>query len=168
MRALRGSLLAASSAALASTAHAAADGGLPDASGTVVLTALIGWTATSLADKVRGPLGILAMLGAAQLLMHLVLTALNTHPGAGNHVDPIAMTSAHVVATLLTAVLLAHAERGLLLATAALRRLLPVLWSPPVPSVPISTVVHPAAAGARAVDVLLRRVCARRGPPVHS
>jgi hypothetical protein len=80
MRVVRGGLLAISSAALAVSAHVLADGGLPDAAMTVLLTVLIGWTATALAAKTRGPVPTVAVLGAGQLVMHVVLSTLATHP----------------------------------------------------------------------------------------
>ena len=46
---MRGALIAGSSAALAVSAHALADGGVPDAPLTLLLTVMIGWTATALA-----------------------------------------------------------------------------------------------------------------------
>lgn len=167
LRATRGSLLAGSSAALAVSAHIAADGGLPDPALTAFLTVLIGWMATSLADRFTGVIGILGTLTVAQTLMHTVLTVLSEHPGAAVAVDPVAMTLAHAGATVVTAVLLGHAERGLLLIAASLRRLLPVMFSPaPPPSGPIAPV---AAAVVNAhVEIVLRRLYARRGPPRYS
>ncbi|MGH2604886.1 MAG: hypothetical protein ACRDJ9_36510, partial [Dehalococcoidia bacterium] len=154
----------------ACTAHAAAGGGMPDASLTVVLTAIVAWASASLADRARGTLGIMATLGAAQLLMHLVLSVLNQHHHHGVVIDPAAMTLAHVLATVLTAVLVARAEDGLILVAASLRRrrLLPTRWSLPAPSTPRRTFVAAPKAGAGILDVLLSRVCAPRGPPLTS
>ncbi|WP_020669001.1 hypothetical protein [Amycolatopsis nigrescens] len=166
-------MLAVSAAALAVTAHAAAGGGVPDVSLTLLLTVLIGWVATSLAGRTRGLPGILAVLGAAQLIMHLVLTELMGHSGhSGLGVPPAGlMTLAHVLATAGTALLLAHAERMLLAVAAGLRLLLPVLWRhAPVPHGPARALpgVPDAAPGHLEMSVLLRRVCARRGPPACS
>jgi hypothetical protein len=172
LRVVRGGLLAFSSAALAVSAHALAGAGLPDASMTVVLTILIGWIATALAGRTRGPLGALALLAPAQLLMHVVLGALMAHPGgpgtATGGVHGAAMTAAHAAATVLTAALVAHAESMLRIAVASLRLLLPVVWTPaPIPAAaPAPPLPH--RAGTDAVTVVLRRVRGRRGPPTPS
>ena len=163
---MRGCLLTTASAGLGTTAHALADGTLPDLPMTALLTALIGWTSTSLAHRTRGAVGILAILGSGQLAMHLVLTDLVGHghqaPGASN-----TMTTAHVLATILTAVVLARAETLLLLVEATLRLVLPTVHGPaPVPAGP-----RPATspqAGPRPLDLYFRRAHGRRGPPATS
>lgn len=168
-RALRGLLLAASSAVLAASAHVSADGVLPNPALTVVLTAIIGWVGTALADRTRGILGLLTTLSAAQLLMHGMLTLADTHSGGGTATfDPTTMTAAHAVATVLTAVLVGYAERGIAVVTSSLRRLLPMAWSPqpapaPVPAQPVTT-----AADTGAFAIVLRHICGRRGPPLPS
>jgi hypothetical protein len=161
---LRGGLLALCSAGLAITAHALADGGLPDTSLTLVLTALIGWTGAALAEKTKGPLGVLAVLGVAQLAMHLVLTELMGHMSAPRP----EMYLAHAAATVVTAGLLAHAESMTRLAVARLWLLLPVVWRPaPVAAGP-DLVPVPPPADTPTLSVLLRRVHGRRGPPLPS
>ncbi|PXY32736.1 hypothetical protein BAY60_05285 [Prauserella muralis] len=164
MRQARGVLLSLASAALAVSAHALADGELPHLSTTVVLTALIGWVSTAAADKTRGLPGILLVLGGAQLVTHLVLAELSGHAAGGP-----AMTASHVAATACTALLLAHAESMLLTAVSALRLLLPVAWTPaPVGAPAVRRAVVRPAGGEPVVDVLLRRVHRRRGPPALS
>ncbi|SFJ56705.1 hypothetical protein SAMN05421835_106271 [Amycolatopsis sacchari] len=161
-RVARGALLALSSAGLAITAHALADGGLPDTALTLLLTALIGWIGSALAERTRGPLGVLAVLGTAQLAMHLVLTGLMDHGTA----TP-GMYLAHAVATALTAGLLSHAESMLRVGVARLWLLLPVVWHPaPVAAGPVPVPVP--APDVPLVSVLLRRVHGRRGPPARS
>ncbi|WP_342668905.1 hypothetical protein [Amycolatopsis taiwanensis] len=160
---MRGVLLTFSNAGLAITAHTLAGGGLPDTSLTLVLTGLLGWIGAALAEKTKGPLGVLTVLATAQLGMHLVLGGLMDHltPSAG-------MILTHAAATSVTAFLLAHAESMLLAAAAGLLLILPVVWRPaPVP---------PGAAGVPVrspgdtplLSVLLRRVHGRRGPPARS
>ncbi|QWF80339.1 hypothetical protein [Amycolatopsis sp. CA-230715] len=167
LRVARGTLLAASSAALAVSAHAFADGGLPDTALTVLLTLLIGWVATGLTDRTTGPLGAFAVLGAGQLVMHVVLSDLMDH--GTSQVDGAVMTAAHVVATGIAAVLVATAESMLRTAVAALRLLLPTVWRPaPVPSGPVQATAARPSADCPHVGVVLRRVCARRGPPLPS
>lgn len=171
IRAARGWLLAVSSAVLTLTAHAAADGELPDPSLAVAIAGLIGWTFTALADRPRGcQLGIIVTLAAGQLVIHTALTLFDTHhnsPG-GPLVAPLTMLAAHAVATVLLAALIVGTERGLLAVVAGLQRLLPVVTvAAPVPAGQPPRVLVPAVAGTH-TDVLLRRVNARRGPPTHS
>lgn len=168
--ATRGVSLAVSAGALTVTAHRLADGGLPDPAMTVLLSGLFGWTATALARKARGPLATLGLLGAAQLVMHLLLTTLAGHhdmysmPGEG-----LGMVVAHTVATVLTALLLSRADRTLLSLLAALRAILPLLPGPlPVPVAPASLVPARTATPSHLVGVDLRRIRGRRGPPAFS
>jgi len=167
--ATRGALLAVSAGVLSVTAHRLADGGLPDPAMTVLLTGLFGWTAAALTRKARGPVATIALLGSAQLVMHLLLTTLAGHhdvyamPGTG-----LGMLTAHAVATVLTALLLARADAMLLTVLAVLRAILPRLLTPlPVPPAPALVPVR-ADAPSHVVDVDLRRIRGRRGPPVHS
>lgn len=145
---------------------------MPDVGLTVLLTLLVGWIGTTLADRTSGPLPLLGVLGAAQLTLHLLLDQLiHTHepalPAVG--VNGAAMTGAHTVATVLTALVLARAEAALLAIAAALRLALPVLRRPvPVPRAPVLPVAARPERAADPFDVLLRRVCARRGPPATS
>lgn len=160
---MRGGLLALASAGLAITAHALAGGGPPDTAMTLVLIGLVSWAGAALAEKTRGPVGVLAVLGTAQLAMHLVLSGLMAHamPSGG-------MLLTHAAATAATAVLLAHAETMLLVAAASVLLLLPVVWRPaPVRGGPAPLPVRPAG-DESAVSVLLRRIHRRRGPPARS
>ncbi|MQA11424.1 MAG: hypothetical protein GEU98_23305 [Pseudonocardiaceae bacterium] len=168
---MRGGLLAISSAALAVTAHAAGGGGLPDAGSTLVLTVLLGWVGTALADRTSGVLPILAVLGVSQLTLHVLLAEL-IHAHSAIPADPSngpAMTAAHAAATVLTGLALAGAESALIAVCATVRSLLPAPSRPaPVAHAPSAV---PVPRPERAVDpfeVLLRAVCARRGPPARS
>jgi hypothetical protein len=168
--ATRGISLAVCATALSVTAHRIADGGLPDPAMTVLLAGLFGWTTTALARKARGTIATITLLGAAQLVMHLLLTTLAGHhdmyamPGSTG----LGMVTAHAVATVLTALLLAHADAMLLAVLAVLRAILPRLLTPlPVPAAPASVPVRVDAPG-HLVGVDLRRIRGRRGPPVHS
>jgi len=168
--ATRGVSLAVCATALSVTAHRIADGGLPDPAMTVLLAGLFGWTTTALARKARGTTATLALLGAAQLVMHLLLTTLAGHHDmyamAGS--SGLGMVTAHAVATVLTALLLARADAMLLAVLAVLRAILPRLLTPlPVPAAPASVPVRVDAPG-HLVGVDLRRIRGRRGPPVHS
>ncbi|UMP02735.1 hypothetical protein [Amycolatopsis sp. EV170708-02-1] len=161
-----------SSAALAVTAHMIGDGDLPDTAMTLLLTVLIGWNAAALAAKARGPLATIVDLGAGQVVMHLVLSSLSSHQP---HTEPapisggLAMTVAHVVATLITALLLAKADGLLLGVLSCLRALVPfILNALPVPAAVASPVLARPAGPGHLVRVDLRRVHGRRGPPLFS
>lgn len=157
---MRGGLLAFSSAALAVSAHALGHGGFPDTGLTLLLTGLVGWIGAALADRTRGPLGLLGVLAAAQTGMHLVLGVLMGHGG-----ETVAMLCAHAGATVLTALIQAHAESMLHTAVARLRPWLPVVWrAAPVAVAPVVRST-PWAPAAPVLPVLLRRVHGRRGPP---
>jgi len=169
--ATRGLLLAVSAGALSVTAHRIADGGLPDPAMTVLLTGLFGWTAAALARKARGPLATIGLLGAAQLVMHLLLTTLAGHHDMYATPGPtgLGMTAAHVIATVLTALLLARADTMLLTVLAVLRAILPRLLTPlPVPSAAPALVPARVDGPDHLVGVDLRRIRGRRGPPAHS
>ncbi|SFA82723.1 hypothetical protein SAMN05216266_101679 [Amycolatopsis marina] len=148
-----------------------ADGGLPNTALVLLLTVLIGWVSTALAEQTRGPVGILVVLGCAQLLTHLALSELLV--GHGAHVAPtydgLAMTTAHVVATVLTALILARAEVALLAVAASVRLLLPILWRPaPIPAAaPLPTITLPQGS-TLVVSVLVPKVLGLRGPPLPS
>jgi len=171
--ATRGVSLAVCAAALSVTAHRLADGGLPDPAMTALLTGLFGWTAAALARKARGPLATIALLGAAQLVMHLLLTTLAEHHAHDMAATPgttgPGMVFAHAIATVLTALLLARADTMLLTVLAVLRAILPRLLTPlPVPSAAPALVPARTAGPDHLVGVDLRRIRGRRGPPVHS
>lgn len=119
--------------ALTSGAHVAGGGGLP--SMTVLATLAIPLTLAALALTGRrcGPVLLLGSMTAAQVLLHETLSALTAQaPGGmagqmsaasasamGGHVmahadhGSVTMTAAHVVATVVTAVVLARGEQAL-------------------------------------------------------
>lgn len=166
---MRGWLLAVSSAAVAISAHVAGGGELPDLSLTAILTVLVGWMATALADVARGPLGILVTLSAAQLVMHVLLSGLDEHQGSTVPLfGTAAMMAAHACAVAVTAFLVTHAERALLAFAASLLRLIPISWTTPRQPAPPTAPVRAADSPGTHVQVLLRRVCARRGPPLFA
>lgn len=175
-RALRGCLLAVSSTALAIAAHGVAGGGVPDAALTLPLTALIAWGAAALAPWTRGIIPLTGLLGVLQVVLHLLLTENANghlhHHAAAPQIDGWAMFTGHALATLLTAALLARATSALTRVSAALA------WLRAGLALLLTTqVVAPATIGATSpvparpgqlLEVLLRRVRSRRGPPVRS
>lgn len=150
------------------TAHGAAGGGLPHPATTVVVSSLIGWVATATAHRARGIRGILLFLGAGQLAAHVLLTTLSGHGGEGP-----AMLAGHALATAVTACVLARAEAVLTGVTTTVRAILPVAtwrWRPyrRPQHVPTYSPLALPDAVTTVVDVLLRHVHGRRGPPVLS
>jgi hypothetical protein len=169
---VRGVLLAVSSAVLAMSAHALADGSLPDLPMTALLTVMIGWTATALATKTSGPAATAAVLGAAQVVMHVVLTLAphaDSHTVTTGAMSGVTMTATHTAATIVTALLVTRAESTLLTIANAMRLLLPPIWrATPV----LDTVRTPIPVSApeigQLVSDLFRSTLGRRGPPLHS
>ncbi|GAA1330460.1 hypothetical protein [Saccharothrix algeriensis] len=168
-RLARAALLAVTSAALSVAAHGAAGGDPTEFAPALPLTALTALVGTALADRGRSPWAILAVLGAAQVGQHALLS-LGDHvaDGPGLGFSPVAMTAAHVVAALLTGLLLARADSALTVVSTAVStavsRLVPVLCA----FVPTAHATPPPTAppGPDApTAVLLRRVNGRRGPP---
>lgn len=174
LRALRGSVLAAVNAVLALAAHVAGGGGTPDGALTVLTTVGVAAAGTALADRRRGPLALLAAVAVTQVILHLLLAALDGHhgatagtaAGASGAPGAAAMMAAHAGAVVVTAALLAGAESALFTVAGVLRRIVGVIVGLRTPqpadhqptTLPVAT---PLSAG-------WRRSCAGtslRGPP---
>ncbi len=167
-RVARGLLLAVTSSSLSVTAHGAAGGSLAEFTPVLPLVLLIAGAATALADRRRSPLTLLAALGAAQLAQHELLSlAHHRHaPSGGFGFDAVQMTTAHALAALGTGLVLVKADAALVSLVAAVSRLLPRTLTPgPVRLAPRAAAVR-AAAGTQLIELLLRSVNGRRGPPV--
>lgn len=161
---VRGCLLTVASATLAVTAHALAGGGLPNVALTILLSVVIGWTSTAVADKAHEESVVVTTLAVGQVLTHEILTLTAGHHGAG-HVESATMTAAHAVATLITAALVTGAHRAFAAFAAALARLVPsIMPAPPIPDAERGRIAYQHSEHS-AIDVLLTRICARRGPP---
>jgi hypothetical protein len=161
-----------SSAAIALGAHTLADGGLPDPAMTTLLTVMIGWLGTASAAKTTGPVKTVAVLGAAQVVMHVGLTTLATHSAhsaASGVLSGVTMTATHTAATLVTALLVARAESMLQAVVTAMRLLLPLIRRaiPVLDTAPVRAIVRSPETG-QLISVLFRRVLGRRGPPAYS
>jgi hypothetical protein len=164
---VRGSVLAITSATLAVLAHVIG-GGMPPSTGlTLLLTVGVAAGGVALADRQRGGVAILAALGSSHLAIHLLLTLCTPAMDMGSAINAQAMLGAHIVAIALAAILLTRAERAIYALAELLAMLLP-RWivvllptadPPPAPS-------RAAEPPAKAMRVLLRRACSRRGPPV--
>lgn len=157
-------------AALTVAAHGGAGGTVSDSSLTALLAAVLAWGGASLARR-GGLLTLVGVLAATQAAQHVLLTEIaHVHEPAPS-VNGWLMFTTHAVATVLSAVLLVHAGGAVAGVAAAVRwlvgRLQMLCAAPPVGP------VHPVRAqvGARPgvlLEVLLRRVSPRRGPPLHS
>jgi hypothetical protein len=168
VRAARGVLLAGVTASLAVAAHAVGGGELPDAGLTLLVTVLVGWAGTALADRRRGPVAVVGVLGVSHLVLHVILSV---PPGLAHRhaltglagIDPGAMFGTHALAVVLTGLVLAR------LAVLAVSRMLSTVTRRPVEPLParapLWVPVAPLDAADTAREVLLSRSCARRGPP---
>lgn len=167
LRVVRGSVLAITSATLAVLAHVLG-GGMPPSTGlTLLLTVGAAAGGVALADRRRGGFAILAALGASHLAIHLILTLCTPAMDMGSPINAQAMLGAHVAAILLAAVLLTRAERAIYALAEQLAMLLPrwivILF---VASAPPPAPTRDAEPVQKAIQVLLRRACSRRGPPL--
>jgi hypothetical protein len=170
----RGWLLAACSAALAVAAHGTAGGRLSDSALTVLLAVVLAWGGTALARR-GGVVTVAVALGSAQLAQHLLLTEVAGNAHGHEPAPPPAagwlMFTTHAVATLLTAVLLLRADAAIAAARAAIGwltgRLLALCPAPPR-SAPAPVVTSVPARPGLLLEVLLRQVSPRRGPPARS
>jgi len=170
LRLVRAATMACSAAALAVAAHVLGGGSAPPTWVTLALVVLLAGAGVALARRRRGPLALLLVVGASQAAMHALLDhPVAAHHAAGGTGRPLLMGGLHLLAALVMAGLLTHAERALLDVVGALLRDVFRRWLavPAVPAVDRRTPPVQAAASQRIVDLLLRRLCARRGPPVH-
>jgi hypothetical protein len=165
-----GWLLASCLAALTVAAHAGAGGTLADSSLTALLTTVLAWGGVSLAR--RGGLGMLAgVLAATQAAQHVLLTEIaHVHEPAPS-TNGWLMFGTHAVATVLSAVLLTHAGAAVGAVAAAGRwlvgRLQLLSAAPPAGPVRPARVRVLSLPGV-SLEVMLRLVSPRRGPPVRS
>ncbi|MDI9917198.1 hypothetical protein [Rhodococcus sp. IEGM 1379] len=159
---LRGSVVGAASGALAIAAHGISGGEIPPASAMTLLIAVcvaVGAITATLPSLARGPLPLIAALGAGQLAAHAAMTvSVHSHSSAPG----LTMLGAHAVATAVCAVAVLAAERLFAVVTNAART---VLTTPTravrVRSLILATSTHPST-----IDALLRASISRRGPPV--
>jgi hypothetical protein len=164
-RLARGGAAGLATGALAVLAHAEAKGSLPGPGLVLLLCA----AAAALAGRERGPFEILALVGAGQLAMHVLmsLTVVRVHDHSAHPDDsgPL-MVAAHVLATLVVVAVLAGAERALFGLTAALASVLPRKLCPAPVSTPPRIVPPTGPVRVPKAEVASREQLARRGPPV--
>jgi hypothetical protein len=144
---------------------------------------LLAGAGVALAGRRRGFPTILAAVSGSQLAMHVLLTGLGhghdatgvtgvtdvTDAAAPAAPASVAMVVLHIVAAVLTAVLLAGAENAVFTIVGVLRWILSTaaVVVRPLPSHATlgSWAPGPTASGGSLMDVVLRRVHGRRGPP---
>ncbi|WP_445186552.1 hypothetical protein ACTXG6_04815 [Pseudonocardia sp. Cha107L01] len=181
-RVARGLSAASVCALLTYGGHRAAGGALPDLGLLIVLALLLAGFLITLADRRRGPLAILVLVGGSQLALHGLLQLLGgSHehtasagssglPGslAVPALMPVLMFGAHALATVITAAVLAGAEAAVFTVAHALTRVLPLSLSMPrTPEPPGRPGVVTGPLDARLRGVLGRRLHLRRGPPLR-
>lgn len=170
--AARGWLLAACSAALAIAAHGTAGGKLSDAALTLPLSAILAWGGAALARR-GGLFTVTAALASTQLAQHVLLTEIAAHGHDRTPpVDGWVMVGAHAVATVFTALLLLRADAALATVRAAVcwlvGRLQALCPAPPDGDVAGTAATSIPVRPGELLEVLLRQVSPRRGPPVRS
>ncbi|MPZ81381.1 MAG: hypothetical protein GEV28_13650 [Actinophytocola sp.] len=170
----RGWLLGSCSAALAVAAHGTAGGTLSDAALTALLTTVLAWGGATIVRR-GGLVALVGVLGTTQAAQHVLLTeiagSMHTHMLAPPPVNGWLMFATHAVATLLSAVLLLRADEALAAVGAAFTWLVGRLQAlcPAPPRAALQNVRGGAPARPdHLLEVLLRRVSPRRGPPVRS
>ncbi|WP_214408280.1 hypothetical protein [Pseudonocardia lacus] len=163
-RRFRGGLLVGLSALLTVVGHLAGGGALPDLALLAVLLPALAWPVVALADRCRGTVGTLVVLGGGQVLLHELLSTSHAHHAAP---DGPSMVAVHAAVTVLTAAALRFADRGMAALGAALRRVAPC--RPPVAPAdrPLAVLVVPSDDVLPAVSRLLAATQVRRGPPVR-
>ncbi|WP_090014514.1 hypothetical protein [Lentzea albidocapillata] len=146
---------------LAVLAHSSADGRLPDAGLVLSLVALLTWATAGFARQELTWRKLLLLIGGGQLAMHVLVSLAafrHTHEA-----EPARMLASHVVATALTVVVLAVAERTVLAlaraVTSALPRRLTVL-----PATAPLVVATPSLAP---TSIVFLNVLSWRGPPAE-
>lgn len=163
-RVLRGAVLASLSTLLTALGHLAGGGTLPDLGLLVVLLPLLALAVSSTAERVRGPVGTLLVLGGGQFVLHELLEFLG-HDHAGIASGP-SMLAGHAVATVLSGLLLRDADRLLSALARALRRVVPRRSAPLPADAPLRTLAVPAAGVTGHVRRAAVGAVLRRGPPV--
>lgn len=164
---LRGTSVGVLTAALAVAAHGAAGGGWP-AGAVIAELALLAVTIGAVASTMRAAnrAGVLVgLLGAGQLLAH-VLLAIDGHTHGSHPLQPgVLMPAAHLVAVTVGALLIAGGNRLFAALSRVLRavarRVRPMLWT----TTPV--VVHSADQPLQSARLLATSV-SHRGPPVST
>lgn len=166
---VRGWALAGLSTLLTAVGHVGGGGEVPDLAVLLLLFPLLAGLFTSAARRCGSLARTIVVLGTGQLAQHQVMELLHpTHPGTGQALAPDAqMVTMHVIATLVTAVALRHADRAVAGLMAALRRVLPRRLNPPPADRPLPVLAVPGPAVPARLARAFAAACTRRGPPVE-
>ncbi len=186
----RSAVVAAAVLCLAAAAHTAAGGALPPPAVVLALGALIWLPVMILAGRRLEPATILAVLAGGQLALHRAFELFGTvqcapspaaehagHAGHAGHAavaldcvaashagDSPGMLAAHLLATAVTALMLARGEAALWALAAWLR---PLVQLPAVPAAPVRAYLPLADQGPAPLHTAyLVTVVPLRGPPV--
>ncbi len=165
---LRGATLAALSTLLTAVGHVAGGGALPDLALLTVLSPLLAGVFVAVAERCRGAVGTIGILGAGQLALHQLMVLM--HPP--HHAVDAAVSSGtgmlgmHAAVTLVTALMLRIADRAIAGLAAALRRVVPRRLTPPPADRPLPTRPVPGPAVPVRLALVLAAAQVRRGPPV--
>jgi len=164
---VRGGALATLSAVLTAAGHVAGGGALGDLTLLLVLLPLLAVVCTSAAGACRSAVGAMLVLGAGQVVLHQAMVLLHPpHVTGAAALGTAAMLAMHAAVTVVTAVALRCADRGVSALVAVLRRVLPRRLSPLPVLRPLRTAVLPAPVPTRVRASLLAASVLRRGPPV--
>lgn len=159
LRRARCAAVGAVTGSLAVLAHSTADGHLPDAGLVFSLVALLTWASSAFARHELTVGRLLALIGGGQIAMHfLVSLAASRH----DH-DPSRMIASHVVATALTVLVLAAAERTVLALARAVASVLPRRLAPLPATAPL-VVATPRRVP---TTIVFLDVLSWRGPPAE-
>jgi hypothetical protein len=162
---VRGALLAALATLLTAVGHLVGGGSLEQLSPLAVLVPMLATVLVTLADRCRGLVAVLAVLGAGQVGLHYLLVLLTAH-GQSATIPALSMVVAHAVATLVLAPVVCSADAAVTGLVGALRRLLPRRLRVPAVEVPLPTRAVPDADVPLLASVGLVAAHARRGPPI--
>ncbi|MFC7342494.1 hypothetical protein [Saccharopolyspora griseoalba] len=137
-----------------------------------MVTLLLAGAGVALADRQRGPGGILGALGASQLALHAFLEIMSGHgPAIGHphghemHTPAPAMTLGHIAVVLVTGLVMTHAERALFVVARLLQAILPRRAGPLPVVTPPPSVCVPAPITRTIAQLIYQRIHALRGPP---
>src|SRR5690606_36412677 len=109
-RGVRSAIAAATTVAIAATAHAAGHGSVPPVVVLVPVAVAVAGVGYAVASKRVSRWTILGLLSAAQLVIHLLGDYIDGPHAHGAADTAVLMLGTHVVATVVTALLLASAE----------------------------------------------------------
>ena len=162
---MRGGLLAALATLLTTVGHLVGGGSLEQLSPLAVLVPMLATVLVALAERCRGLVAVLAVLGAGQVALHYLLVLLTAH-GHSATMPALSMVAAHAVATLALAPVVCSADAAVTGLVGALRRILPRRVRVPAVEVPLPTRAVPDADVPLLASVGLVAAHARRGPPI--